>query len=75
MDLSDIQMAKISPLAKCFAFRSSQDSSVGRRLDWYLEGPGFKSGHLQLNRERLQDSRFYAIRHIKLSLALMKWEE
>ena len=28
---------------------SSQDSSVVSALDWYLEGPGFKSCHLQLN--------------------------
>ena len=27
----------------------SQDSSVGSVLDWYLEGPGFKSCRLQLN--------------------------
>ena len=30
-------------------FASSQDSSVGSMVDWYLEGPGFKSRHLQLN--------------------------
>ena len=28
---------------------SSQDSSVGSTVDWYLEGPGFKSRRLQLN--------------------------
>ena len=28
---------------------SSQDSSVGSKLDWYSEGLGFKSCHLQLN--------------------------
>ena len=28
---------------------SSQDSSVGSALDWYSEGPGFKSWGLQLN--------------------------
>ena len=28
---------------------SSQDSSVGSALDWYSEGPGFKSRRLQLN--------------------------
>ena len=27
----------------------SQDCSVGSALDWYSEGPGFKSRHLQLN--------------------------
>ena len=26
--------------------QSSQDSSVGSALDWYSEGPGFKSCHL-----------------------------
>ena len=29
--------------------QSSQDSSVGSTLDWYSEGPGFKSRRLQLN--------------------------
>ena len=28
---------------------SSKDSSVGSALDWYLEGPGFKSRCLLLN--------------------------
>ena len=30
-------------------FLSSQDSSVGSTLDWYSEGRGFKSLHLQFN--------------------------
>ena len=41
------------------------DSSVGSMLDWYLEGPGFKSCRLQINFELEEgcrrDSKQYAI--------------
>ena len=42
----------------------SQDSSVGSALDWYSEGPGFKSCFLlmnfQLEKGCGRDSRQYA---------------
>ena len=48
-------------------FSSSQVSSVGSTLDWYLEGPGFKSCHLQLNFQLEKgcgrDSKQYAIKY------------
>ena len=34
---------------QCLKKLSSQDSSVGSMLDWYLEGSGFKSRRLQIN--------------------------
>ena len=46
---------------------SSQDSPVGSALDWYSEGPGFKSRLLQLNFQLGKgcgrDSKQYAIKH------------
>ena len=50
-----------------FDLQSSQDSSVGSALDWYSEGPGFKSRRLQLNFQLekgcWKDSKQYAIKY------------
>ena len=50
-----------------FKWESSQDSSLGSKLDWYLEDPGFKSHHLQLNFQLEKgfgrDSMQYAIKY------------
>ena len=56
---------------------SSQDSSVGNALDWYSEGPGFKSRPLQLNfqfeKGYGRDSKQYAIKYgcVELNLSIM----
>ena len=43
------------------------DSSVGSTLDWYSEGPGFKSRRLQMNFQLEEgcrrDSKQYAIKY------------
>ena len=39
----------LSFLTQNWKIAISQDSLVGSALDWYLEGPGFKSHHLQFN--------------------------
>ena len=48
-------------------FIFSQDSSVGSALNWYSEGPGFESRHLQLNFQQEKgwgrDSMQYAIKY------------
>ena len=57
---------------------SSQDSSVSSALDWYLEGPGFKSCRLQLNFQLEKgcgrDSMQYAINYgcVELNLNNIK---
>ena len=64
----------------CHFFRaiSSQDSSVGSTLDWYSEGPGFKSRRLQLNVQLEKgcgrDSMQYAINYgcVELNLNNIK---
>ena len=47
---------------------SSQDSSVGSTLDWYLEGQGFKSCRLQMIFQMEEgcgrDSMQYAIKYV-----------
>ena len=54
---------------------SSQDSSVGSALEWYLEGPGFKSRRLQLSfqlekgcgRDSMQDAIKYGCVELNLN--------
>ena len=55
--------------------QSSQDSSVGSMLDWYLEESGVQISPSPIEfsiRERLRE-RFYAVRH-KIRLSRFKFE-